>query len=411
MVGTPAYMAPEQISGKPIDGRTDLYSAGLIFHELLSGQRAFTGETIARILHAQMNEPPPPVPLPLPEVLSQTLQKFYEKRPEDRFQDAAEADRALVACEEALRSFSGGVAAPGARQEGVAPAPAVAPEAFSATMMRPEAGAGGPAPTPARPVTDRQLAPAQFASDGRPAPSRPVTDRHPVPAPLVTAPPPAAVVPAAAPAPAPAPAPKRGLAPAQGQRKQSSGMGKGCLIAGLVLGVTGCMGMSALGFLVWLSGQNGAAGGMNHHANSVPSTGQFQREHYPDPGNAPHPPPDEGSLPDDDLLDAEQAQQEAQAALKPACYIRDILLESDQDNGPDAPWEFVGFVSYEPIPCPLERFGKPSARLQALAQQWHLENEEILGVEPVSGPHPVAGEPGLFRKTVRARTKVSESMP
>jgi len=49
LVGTPAYMAPEQISGKPIDGRTDLYSAGLIFHEMLSGHRAFRGETIARL--------------------------------------------------------------------------------------------------------------------------------------------------------------------------------------------------------------------------------------------------------------------------------------------------------------------------------------------------------------------------
>ena len=194
----------------------------------------------------------------------------------------------------------------------------------------------------------------------------------------------------------------------QGQRKQSSGMGKGCLIAGLVLGVTGCMGMSALGFLVWLSG---AADDMNHHANSQPSTGQFQRELYPDPGNAPHPPSGVGSLPDDDLMDEQQAQQEAQAGLEPGCYVRDVLLESDQDSGPDAPWEFVGLVSYEPSACPSGRQGKPSAQAQALAQQWPLENEEILEVEHVSGPHPVVGEPGLFRKTVRAHTKVSESMP
>ena len=60
MVGTPAYMAPEQISGKPIDGRTDLYAAGLIFYELLSGKRAYKGDTIARILHAQISELPAP---------------------------------------------------------------------------------------------------------------------------------------------------------------------------------------------------------------------------------------------------------------------------------------------------------------------------------------------------------------
>src|SRR5688572_25929604 len=59
LVGTPAYMAPEQITGHPIDGRTDLYAAGLIFHEMLSGKRAFKGDTIARLLMAQMNDPPP----------------------------------------------------------------------------------------------------------------------------------------------------------------------------------------------------------------------------------------------------------------------------------------------------------------------------------------------------------------
>ena len=107
LVGTPAYMAPEQIAGKPIDGRTDLYSAGLIFHEMLSGKRAFKGDTIARLLMAQMNDPPPPLTVPVPDIVRQTLQKFYEKRPEDRYQDAAEADRALMACEDELRPPSG----------------------------------------------------------------------------------------------------------------------------------------------------------------------------------------------------------------------------------------------------------------------------------------------------------------
>ncbi len=439
MVGTPAYMAPEQISGQPIDGRTDLYAAGLIFHEMLSGVRAFKGETIARILHAQMNEPPPPISLPLPEVVSQTLQKFYEKRPENRFQDAAEADRALIACEEALRSFSGGVAASGARQSGGAPAPAVASEAFSATMrrpgadaapagagelgglsgtmVRPQSGPGGQAPSPeapspSRPVTDRQLAPAQFASDGRPAPSRPVTDRQPAPAPLVAEAPPAPVVPAPAPAPAPgpAPAPTRGPAAVQGQRKKSSGVGKGCLIAGLALGFIGCIGVSAMGFLVWLSsqGQGGAAGGTNSYSNSRPTPGQPRREVFPDSHNAPQAPAGRNFAPDDDPVDVPQNEQDAMELFEPGCYVSEVMLESDQDNGSNAPWEFAGLVSRKAVACPSGSQGQPSAEAQKLAQDWPFL-EEVLRVEHTSGPQPVPGEPGLFRKNVRAHTRVSSN--
>ena len=191
MVGTPAYMAPEQIAAKPIDGRTDLYAAGLIFYELLSGKRAYKGDTIARILHAQMSEPPPPLALPVPDVLRQTLEKFYEKRPEDRFQDAAEADRALVACDEALRSaavnseagFSGTMQRP---QPVNAPDGAADMGGFSATMRRPDSGASGTANTP-----------------GAPLPSRPNTDWQPVtPFPIQGTSGPV-------PAPVPAPAPTR----------------------------------------------------------------------------------------------------------------------------------------------------------------------------------------------------------
>ncbi len=263
MVGTPAYMAPEQISGKPIDGRTDLYSAGLIFHELLGGVRAFKGETIARILHAQMTESPPPLPLALPEVLSQTLQKFYEKRPEDRFQDAAQADRALMACEEALRSAS---------MKG-------APGTFSATMHRPESNVseGPPSPAgpgPARPVTDRQQAPAQFGSDGRPVVVRPVTDRQPAPV----------LAPAPIPAPIPGPVP-RGPQPVPGVKPgaKSSGGGKGWLIAVVIVGFIGCLSCLGLGFLGWLGNQMHGQSNDDEPSFEEDGDGARQRHEVPDP--------------------------------------------------------------------------------------------------------------------------------
>ncbi|WP_224367724.1 serine/threonine protein kinase [Hyalangium versicolor] len=283
MVGTPAYMAPEQISGKPIDGRTDLYAAGLICHEMLSGVRAFKGETIARILHAQLNEPPPPLALALPEVVRQTLQKFYEKRPEDRFQDAAQADRALMACEDAVRSLptSSGVA-PMPLQGGVARGVAGAPESLSATMQRPESSgaaqaaaqavggfsatmqrpgaavsAGQPLPsggTPARPITDREQMPVPLASGGPSGPARPVTDRQPVPTPLSAEqiPSPVPQVPVPGPHPAPVPNAHRAANP----RGKSPGSGKGCLIAVLVVGFMGCLGLTGIGFLAWLASMN-----------------------------------------------------------------------------------------------------------------------------------------------------------
>ncbi|MFL5348845.1 MAG: serine/threonine-protein kinase [Hyalangium sp.] len=226
MVGTPAYMAPEQISGKPIDGRTDLYAAGLIFHELLSGVRAYQGETIARILHAQMSEPPPPISIPLPDVVRQTLQKFYEKRPEDRFQDAAQADRALMACEEALRSFI--APAVGAPPGSVARPSEVAPGTFSATMQRPESG---PAPAPA-PSTGGFSATLQRPESGA----------------SVNRPP-------SSPQPRPVPAPVPNARPAPSPRGKSSALGKGCLVAVLVVGFLGCLGMSGLVALAMAKGR------------------------------------------------------------------------------------------------------------------------------------------------------------
>jgi eukaryotic-like serine/threonine-protein kinase len=59
IVGTPRYMAPEQVTGEPIDGRSDLFAAGAILFEMLAGRPAFAGRNVVEILHATMNEQPP----------------------------------------------------------------------------------------------------------------------------------------------------------------------------------------------------------------------------------------------------------------------------------------------------------------------------------------------------------------
>src|SRR5262245_7148336 len=59
VLGTPGYMAPELITGDPVDARTDLFAVGAILFEMLSGRRAFTGNTVTAVLHATLTEQPP----------------------------------------------------------------------------------------------------------------------------------------------------------------------------------------------------------------------------------------------------------------------------------------------------------------------------------------------------------------
>ncbi|KFE64324.1 serine/threonine-protein kinase [Hyalangium minutum] len=374
MVGTPAYMAPEQIAAKPIDGRTDLYAAGLIFYELLSGVRAFKGDTIARILHAQMSEPPPPLGLPVPDVLRQTLEKFYAKRPEDRFQDAAEADRSLVACDEALRSAAVNPGAAGPMQR---PQPVNRPDAaadlggFSATLHRPESGASGTAITP-----------------GNPLPARPITDRdHVTPMSIQGATVPAPV-PVPAPTPMPMPSPE---APAQAKGSPNSGLLKGCLIVAVVF-IGGCLGLTLLGSLF----------GMGSDPHDEEEDAHFNMQLTAPPGQvaygAVQPAPEPGT--DDELG--------APSLLAPGCYVSQAILEATADgNGrPGEPWELGEIVSRTQEPCSPGRQRAPSAQARELAQTWPYE-EEILQVEELMPPHPAPDAPGLLLRVVKARTQVA----
>jgi serine/threonine protein kinase len=58
-MGTPQYMAPEQVTGEPVDARTDLFALGAILFEMLAGRPAFIGRSVVAILHATLTEQPP----------------------------------------------------------------------------------------------------------------------------------------------------------------------------------------------------------------------------------------------------------------------------------------------------------------------------------------------------------------
>jgi serine/threonine-protein kinase len=86
-VGTPLYMAPEQVSGEPVDARADLYAVGLLLHEMLTGQAPFSGDTPWAAAMARLRQPPPDlrlnptVPAPLAEVVHRCLARSPEERP------------------------------------------------------------------------------------------------------------------------------------------------------------------------------------------------------------------------------------------------------------------------------------------------------------------------------------------
>jgi eukaryotic-like serine/threonine-protein kinase len=90
-VGTLYYMAPEQMKALPIDGRADLYSAGVTLYEMITGRVPFKGDSYYSVLKANLeNRPIPPDELvpDLPAELSAIVEKSLEKNPEDRFQTA-----------------------------------------------------------------------------------------------------------------------------------------------------------------------------------------------------------------------------------------------------------------------------------------------------------------------------------
>jgi serine/threonine-protein kinase len=102
LLGTPAYMSPEQFMGQVVDARTDIYSAGALLYQLLTGERPFDGGMSA-IMHKVLNtEPPAPsqISVTAPPPFDAVVRRAMAKRPEDRFTSAgafAEAIRAALA--------------------------------------------------------------------------------------------------------------------------------------------------------------------------------------------------------------------------------------------------------------------------------------------------------------------------
>jgi serine/threonine-protein kinase len=100
--GTPEYMAPEQIRGQPVDGRSDVYSTGVVLYEALAGERPFDGGQL-QVLRAHLEQTPRPPRERRPDLeidaeLERLVMQALSKLPEDRFESAAAFRTALASC-------------------------------------------------------------------------------------------------------------------------------------------------------------------------------------------------------------------------------------------------------------------------------------------------------------------------
>lgn len=100
VLGTPAFMAPEQAEGKPLDGRADLYSLGLVLYQMLAGRSPFDTQEPVQLLLLRLREDPPRLATFVPDIdpeLEAILMKTLARDREDRFASARELERHLVA--------------------------------------------------------------------------------------------------------------------------------------------------------------------------------------------------------------------------------------------------------------------------------------------------------------------------
>ncbi|HET7931540.1 MAG TPA: protein kinase [Rhodanobacteraceae bacterium] len=107
ILGSPSYMSPEQIAGRRVDGRSDLYSLGVTFYQLLRGEVPFEATSLTGLMYKIANEPHPDVTFlrpDIPAILKTVIDKALQKNAGDRYQTGADMASALRDCQSRLKS-------------------------------------------------------------------------------------------------------------------------------------------------------------------------------------------------------------------------------------------------------------------------------------------------------------------
>jgi serine/threonine-protein kinase len=186
LVGTPKYVAPEQITENPlIDGRTDLYAAGVLFYEILTGDAPFLGSP-HEVLLAHLGSEPKALPDSVPAMVRSVVMRLLRKQPDERFPNAGALEQALDECEMTLRAValpSGMFAAVGSSGPGSPPPPSAhsGPGAAIPPSVTSQRGASAGTPVAAAPSARSQPPQAPSARSQPSEPSAPVGQEASIP--------------------------------------------------------------------------------------------------------------------------------------------------------------------------------------------------------------------------------------
>ena len=132
IVGTPSYLSPEQAAGRRLDARSDIFSLGTVFYELLTGERAFPGDSTTGIIYKVINEDPVPpraIEPTIPPGLDAAIRKAMAKDPDQRFRNCDEFREAIKHCYESAVIVPPRKVAPRPKESASSPVPRPASDA------------------------------------------------------------------------------------------------------------------------------------------------------------------------------------------------------------------------------------------------------------------------------------------